>query len=355
MSVYADTRGGSLIIDRRIRKLGRFKHATGLPDTPRGRKQATGYNEMIDVLLGSGRIDVVRALQAGALAMQDVWPHYRTGTWERIPNAEAMKPLFPLTGSKAGSVGLWIPKAKTPKGRPVSEAHRADLLKSFGILERMEAKATVAQLPKLLERLRDQCEAEGKPRKFNKAKAHAQAFLRSTQGKRRSHIWADVSDIASMEEQRKDGHPQPPVKALEIRRKLGGAHGAIWWTMCCTGMGWGELTGRWYVEDDRVHIVGTKRESRDRMVPRIGAPEKPLRAYKAFRVALQSAAPDLVPYDGRRTFAHWLEMAGVPRTRRRLYLGHKVADVTDLYEGHDVSHYIPEDRTRMENYLEGVL
>ncbi len=125
--------------------------------------------------------------------------------------------------------------------------------------------------------------------------------------------------------------------------------------MCCTGMGWSELNGRWYMEGDRLHIIGTKRAARQRMVPLLGTPEKPLRGYKAFREALEDVADDLVPYDGRRTFAHWMEEAGIPRTRRRIYLGHKVKDVTDLYEGHDVAHYIADDRAKLLRYLEGVL
>jgi hypothetical protein len=36
-------------------------------------------------------------------------------------------------------------------------------------------------------------------------------------------------------------------------------------------------------------------------------------------------------------------------------MGHKVKDVTDLYEGHDVTFYIPADRATLERYLEGIL
>ena len=355
MAIYADAQGGTLFIDRRIRNVGRLKRATGCPDTVRGRDQAQSYDEMIDRLWEGGRQDVVRALVKGTLSFADVWPQYRRGDWSQILSPESLKPLFPLKGKKLGAAGAWIPKARKLGGKPISEDHRADLYKSFGILEKMDKRATVAELPKLLERLREECMAAEHPRKFNKAKAHAQAFVRATQGKRRSHLWADVADIGNLEEHRKPGHPQPPERALEIKRKLGGAHGAIWWTMCCTGMGWRELTGQWYAESDRVHILGTKRESRNRIVPRLGSPEKPLRGYKAFREALTGADETLVPYDGRRTFAHWLEESGIPRTRRRIYLGHAVKDVTDLYEGHDVTHYIPEDRARLLKYLEGVL
>jgi hypothetical protein len=47
-----------------------------------------------------------------------------------------------------------------------------------------------------------------------------------------------------------------------------------------------------------------------------------------------------------------MEEAGIPRTRRRLYLGHGAKDVTDLYEVHDVTAYLAEDAARLGRYLD---
>jgi hypothetical protein len=47
-----------------------------------------------------------------------------------------------------------------------------------------------------------------------------------------------------------------------------------------------------------------------------------------------------------------MEEAGVPRTRRRLYLGHGAKDVTDLYEVHDVTAFLAEDAARLGEYLD---
>ena len=37
-------------------------------------------------------------------------------------------------------------------------------------------------------------------------------------------------------------------------------------------------------------------------------------------------------YDARKSYAGWLETCGIVRSFRKLYLGHKASDVTDLYE-----------------------
>jgi integrase len=60
----------------------------------------------------------------------------------------------------------------------------------------------------------------------------------------------------------------------------------------------------------------------------------------------------IVPYDLRRTYAHWLEEAGIPRTRRRMYLGHGARDATDLYESHEVEGFLAEDAAKPRQFLE---
>ncbi len=48
---------------------------------------------------------------------------------------------------------------------------------------------------------------------------------------------------------------------------------------------------------------------------------------------------------GRKCFARWMNEAGIPRTRRRAYLGHAAReDVTDRYEGYSPEQYFDEDR-----------
>jgi hypothetical protein len=66
----------------------------------------------------------------------------------------------------------------------------------------------------------------------------------------------------------------------------------------------------------------------------------------------QNASGETVdPYDLRRSDATWLETAGIPRTRRRLYLGHGTRTVTDLYERHQVEAFLAEDGARLRSFI----
>ena len=57
------------------------------------------------------------------------------------------------------------------------------------------------------------------------------------------------------------------------------------------------------------------------------------------------------PYDLRRTYAHWLELAQIPRTRRKLYLGHSAGDITDLYERHEIDAFLSADGRTLRAWL----
>ncbi len=66
-----------------------------------------------------------------------------------------------------------------------------------------------------------------------------------------------------------------------------------------------------------------------------------------FRQALRRLSIKVTPYDARRTYAHLMEEAGIPRTRRMMYLGHRERDVTDLYERHEVTAFLAEDAKKL--------
>ncbi len=42
----------------------------------------------------------------------------------------------------------------------------------------------------------------------------------------------------------------------------------------------------------------------------------------------------------------------MPRIRRKMYMGHAVADVTELYECHEVEAYLSADATRLREWVE---
>lgn len=66
---------------------------------------------------------------------------------------------------------------------------------------------------------------------------------------------------------------------------------------------------------------------------------------------MTTASVALTPDDLRRTSSKWLELSGIPRTRRRMYMGHGAKDVTDLYERSEVTNYLVEDAKKLRAFL----
>ena len=140
--------------------------------------------------------------------------------------------------------------------------------------------------------------------------------------------------------------------AMKIRDQLDPNAAEIWWALCTTGMRPAEFWGEWSIERDQIKIVAAKREGRvDRFVPLLGTPAAPTMMPSGFDSALGRLGVKVAPYDGRRSYANWLEAAGIPRTRRKLYLGHGQTDVTDLYEWHEVKAFVAEDRAKLQAYI----
>jgi integrase len=59
----------------------------------------------------------------------------------------------------------------------------------------------------------------------------------------------------------------------------------------------------------------------------------------------------ITPYDLRRTFAGLMVEAGIPRPRRKLYLGHEPEDITALYEQQEVREYLVNDAAKIRAIL----
>ena len=296
---------------------------------------------MMDTLADTGRLDVIQCVAVGTVRPLELWRQYRGGDWSHLPTAEDARP------AKEAMEG-W--RARLP-----GERHRGDVATSMRALLEGAPKATLAQLPTLMEGYRARCEAAGTCRMFNKVKSHAQSFLRKTLT--RSHLlYKAVRDIELLPVTPKRAkHPQSPDEARTIAAVLGGEAGRIWWTLCCTGMGPDEYFGdKWRVEDGVLHVLGTKRRGRNRLVPLLVTPEPPMLAYWGFREALRRSGLGVAPYDARRTFANWMEQAGLWETHQQAYMGHGARTVTDLYRWHDVTRFLERDRRKLLAFIGGI-
>jgi integrase len=301
---------------------------------------------------------VVKEIANGRRDALAVYERYR---------ASDLKGLAPIIEDRdlEGLVDEWLPTFEA------SDAHKHRIRQCFVALAKQTRKtARLSDLPDLVREYRVACVAAKTPRAFNYAKMAALALLRERLG-RRHPLWLAVADVKPMTEKKRGVSAMTPTEALAIRRKLeqlalhphgqhapdyttGQRAARIWWALCTTGMGATELWGEWTVLEDRVRIVGTKREGRrwgseGREVPRVSTPVRPEMSQSRFvRILMMVGAS---PYQGRHSYATWLEDAEIPRTRRRLYLGHAARDVTDRYERREVTTFLAEDAARFKKVL----
>lgn len=340
------SRGASLPIDVIVPAVGRIKKQSGVHT----KGERDSLVAMLKVLPLQGHIALVQDIQAGRQGILDVFAHFTAGTLAQLSGPQDDQPLNPI-------LEPWL------DGSLVAEGTRQNRRDAFRTLRSLVRRAPLLRdLPDLLTLYRAQCEAAGHPRVFNVARTAVQAFVRDKIGKRKPLALA-VADVPPLRE-RKQGRPGLPLAdAIVVRDGLGAQAGRIWWSMCLSGMGPGELWGAWTVEQDRVHIAGTKvvRQGRDeafgrvRDVPLVDYPTRPELTRDGFTSALRrysaKVGRKVTPYMGRKTFARWLEDAQIPRARREVYRGHGKRDIGDVYERYEVADYLRGDAEKMRAQL----
>ena len=316
----------------------RIERATGTHDA----KRLEDLRSMCRTLADAGRLDILEQLRDGTLRLLDCWRHYRGGDWSRIPTPEHARPL-------AEAFAAW---RRTVPG----DRHRQDLgVAERQILAAARTGATVADLPAAVSALRTRYDAKGAGRQFNKLRDAASAFLKQTLT-RRHPLYQAVRAVEPLPVIRRYAkRPQAPASARTIADVVGGEAGRIWWLLCCTGMGPDEYFSlKWAVEDDLLHVKGTKRRGRDHLVPLLVEIEPPLLTVWGFRSALKRSGLGVKPYDARRSFANWLEQAGIWETHQQAYMGHGPRTITDLYRRHElVFEHLERDRATLLAFIAG--
>lgn len=330
----------TLPIDRTFKGVGRIKKASGTTNPVVRNK----INRMLTALSEDGRhIALLKAIKRGEVPLLEALDAYTHKTLDKLATGETARQLD-------ATMEAWIDSLNVPAD--CSAKHKASLQQSRKYLKDAKPKAIVADLPALLEGLR--VTLGGKhARSFNLARSAAQAFVRSTL--KRSHpLWLAVAAVEPRKQ--KPARKHNPL-SLEQFRNLFHDHPTdhvelIAWGMVLTGMGAEEYWGEWRIEGNAVHIVGTKRKGRVRDVPLVHyGLGRPMIHRRTFENKVRARTRSITVYDIRRTYAHWLEMAGVPRSRRKLYLGHGSGDVTGLYEIHEVRAFLQADAERLRVFL----
>src|SRR3989454_856259 len=166
-------------------------------------------------------------------------------------------------------------------------------------------------------------------------------------------LYHDVASVEGLPEAvKRPKHPQDPKRALAIRETLGGEIGDSWWALCCTGMLPDEFfSGKWAVEDGRVHVKGTKREARDRFVPLLTELRPSTMTKQRFERAQREAGLGVRPKDGRDSFALWCDVAGIPQGWKRALMGHQAENVTQEYGWQESERILNEAEAKLRTLL----
>jgi integrase len=328
----------TLIIDREFRGVGRIKRATG-STRPDVRKR---QSRMLTVLYEDGRLDILRAIRDGVLTLAEVHAAFQRKELDKLPTAETVKPL-------AVAMAEWIDALIVP--REVSKKHKESLETSRRYFER-EKKTPASRTSRLCWTPLRHSLGKQHPRSFNLARAAALAFVRATL--KRSHpLWLACAAVELCKVG--EGRAHAPLSPDQMRAWFPApdtdAVDAIAWGLAATGMRPKEYWGPWSVERDRVHIDGTKTGGSIRDVPLVLRPAVPAMHRRTFENKVRDRTRAITVYDLRRTYANWMESAGIPRTRRKLYLGHTAGDVTALYELHEVRDFLARDGETLRGLL----
>jgi hypothetical protein len=325
---------GTFLLDRQFSGIGRIRRASGTTD----RRVFAGINKMLDTFYERGLFGQLEAIRDGSLKPIAAYAVFRTTRAESVPDAKAMLPLL-------STWETWeeeTPNADTRRMRRFARVH----------IEQLATQGSaIAEMASVISRLRPRLVKQ--PPTFNRVRASALAFLKTTLGKGHP-AYVAVRDIEGMHEDTVQRSAPTVAKAIAVRRALPASAAALWWSMATTGMGPKEIDGDWSVGTDRVEVHGRKRQARDRIIPRVSTPTRREIGWKQFREILRALPVEtrVQPYDGRRAYAHLLEQAGIARTRRRMYLGHAVGDVTDRYETADLVAFLGEDAGKISALLE---
>lgn len=311
--------GITLPIDLRFRSIGRIHVRSGTY-----KKQVRdAMKQMCRTLYQIGRRDILRDIAAGTVDIQEVYERFRMGRMDQLPSGALLKPL-------ESAWAEWLAQKEIAASTSHDYTKALDRLKASG--------ATVGDLPRLIQAHR--VDSRGKhPRSFNKDRYAVLSFLRTLVG---AHHWiygevARSSPLKIPEAVKMEVNPLTVEQAKTLAGKLPPRHLFSFWGLCLTGMRpeeWFEQGEcRWKVEGQGIRVLGYKRPASKRVVPKVGEIVKPLTGRLAFYRALRKASGYTVaPYDLRRTYAVWLELAGIPTYRQDYYMAHGPKDLNALYK-----------------------
>jgi hypothetical protein len=335
---------GAYILDMRLKKVPEFaglklRLARTTEVYPTDRNAATIVREMkqmVKELIRDRDADTLKKIQSGAVSIPSAYQRWKQGRIHLAYGHED-QPI----------VKRWREYYRESSMAEITRVNRfaiIDALINHGLLSE---KHVVAELPEILERIRDH---------YSRAKQHAiynqvrqellQFMLRKLRIEEGTPFHVAVRKIPPLPVlKRKEHHPfHSPRECYEFyrrmrRRKAPRAEDyadAVLF-MCLHGLRPEEFARGNFERDPKtghLWIKGTKNPNADRVVPRVWAYKHP-RPYPRIETLnrlFERMGIELRCRDFRKTFAIWCEQVGFTQSQIRLYMGHAGKEVTHTYQ-----------------------
>jgi len=326
---------GSYEIDRIFPTLGRVRIRTGVHD----RRLAQRYEVMLETL----PLETVRLIAQRRLPIRVAFDAWSRGEVAGLPTAETLLPL-------GDELVRWLeaPALEVGPSEAASRHRTAEYLLG------LRSEAAVQDLPAVLRELAGILEGAT----FNRSRAAALAFVRDRFSSATALREQVAAVPAALERRIRLHHPQTVAEARAIAAALGEKWGPVWWTLCITGMGPKEFWhDGWRITSDGLEIDGAKdtrrrrTTARQRIVPLLGVPADRIGTPAGFAEALQRADLGVTPYDARRSFARWLDDAGLPGYVQDALVGHGPKSMRELYKWGEIRSMLGDVKQTMLKYL----
>jgi integrase len=345
---YSKPKVGSYVIDRRYPDpVGRLKKSSGLNN----HKRFLQLLSSIDSVWERGGTQDLIALKNGSVSPVDFLSAYESG----MMRGEDWNLLTKDLDNELSDF-----MARSDYAEATVNGYKNCILQLLRMADHLSSP-TVSNLPRLLMAYREKCAKEKIYRSFDQTRAVCMAYARNASVKNKaSGLYQDIRAIPIFG--KKPGRKQAPNRPFtlqELDKLFFDAPPHIkryedWiWFLCLTGMGPKELLQDGFISgDDFIEILGKKRTSRQRRVPKIQevpAGKKP--SYMTLRRVMKFLG-NRTPYDTRRTAIVWWDRAGIDRDHGTYYAGHEMTTtLRGRYKQEDVSRWLTEDAAKLSEWI----
>lgn len=331
---------GTLKVDIRLGKLGRFNRATGT-DNP---ELAGAILKTLRRLAKERRYDLLGPLVDGLMTPMELHEAIWRGKIDQLPTPETAWPLHRTARRWVETLDL---------ATRTKDAYE-DALTGLGT-----EHTTLGEVPALLDERRMAALKGGKRPTFNRLHSAVMMFFTDRLGNHHP-LTVAVGRIKRLDESadRREGNPfsltQVYLLDEQFRKHGYGQHAGNLWALCLTGMRTSEYFGKlWRATGNTLEVLGTKTRAAKRAVPLAYPIARPSCSADHFRHIISKLTDkEHIPHDCRYTFMRWAENAGIPDLRIRWYAGHAVRSVTELYRrGRGFQEFLDADAQKLRAWF----